>query len=73
MFERIVDSIERLFECKQIGIFLTRGDGLLHLAAGRGANMEFVSTAISRAPVADKTAAPFVLGARQQVSLRTTA
>ena len=65
VFERIVDSIERLFQCKQIGIFLTPGDGLLHLAAGRGANMEFVST-VYPLPV-EQTAAPSVLGARQQV------
>jgi two-component system, NtrC family, sensor kinase len=65
VFERIVDSIERLFKCKQIGIFLTPGDGLLHLAAGRGANMEFVSS-VYPLPV-QQTAAPSVLGARQQV------
>ena len=65
VFERIADSIERLFECKQIGIFLTPGDGLLHLAAGRGANMEFV-TSVYPLPV-EQTAAPFVLGARQEV------
>ena len=65
VFERIVDSVERLFECKQIGIFLAPGDGLLHLAAGRGANMEFV-TAVYPQPI-EQTAAPVVLGARQQV------
>ncbi|MGH6714336.1 MAG: GAF domain-containing protein, partial [Bradyrhizobium sp.] len=65
VFEHIVDSIVRLFKCKQIGIFVTPGDGLLHLAAGRGANMEFVSS-VYPLPV-DQTAAPFVLGARQQV------
>jgi GAF domain-containing protein len=65
VFEHIVDSIERLFKCKQIGIFLTPGDGLLHLAAGRGVNMEFVSTLYPQ-PV-EQTSAPSVLGARQQV------
>jgi GAF domain-containing protein len=65
VFQRIVDSIERLFTCKQIGIFLTPGDGLLHLVAGRGANMELV-TAVYPQPI-EQTAAPVVLGARQQV------
>ena len=65
VFEHIVDSVERLFRCKQIAIFLTPGDGLLHLAAGRGVNMEFVSTVYPQ-PV-EQTAAPSVLGARQQV------
>ena len=63
--EHIVDSVERLFKCKQIGIFLTPGDGFLHFAAGRGSNMEFLSEVYPR-PV-EETAAPLVLGARQQV------
>jgi len=65
VFEHIVDSVERLFKCKQIGIFLTPGDGFLHFAAGRGSNMEFLSEVYPR-PV-EETAAPLVLGARQQV------
>ena len=65
VFERIVDSIERLFKCKQIGIFLTPGDGLLHLAAGRGINMEAAAEVYPQ-PV-EQTAAPIVLGAQQQV------
>jgi len=65
VFERIVDSIERLFACRQIAIFLTPGDGLLHMVAGRGIKMESLF-AVYPLPI-EQTAAPAVLGARQQV------
>jgi transcriptional regulator with GAF, ATPase, and Fis domain len=42
VFERIVNSIERLFDCRQMAIFVTPGDGLVHLAARRGMNMELM-------------------------------
>jgi chromatin segregation and condensation protein Rec8/ScpA/Scc1 (kleisin family) len=35
VFERILDSIERLFSFKTMSVFLAPGDGLLHLAGRR--------------------------------------
>jgi GAF domain-containing protein len=35
VFERILDSIERLFDFRTVAVFLAPGDGLLHLAARR--------------------------------------
>jgi GAF domain-containing protein len=65
VFERIVDSIERLLPHKHIGIFLTPGDGMTHAAAIRGVNRDAVS-AVYPLPV-DQSAAPYVLETRQQV------
>jgi GAF domain-containing protein len=65
VFERIVDSIERLLPHKQIGIFLTPGDGLLYAAALRGLKMDLVQ-AIYPLPV-EQSAAPAVLGGRRQI------
>jgi two-component system NtrC family sensor kinase len=65
VFERIVNSIERLFDCRQIAIFLTPGDGLVHMVVGRGIKMESLF-AVYRLPI-EQTAVPAVLGARQQV------
>ncbi len=36
VFERILASTERLFECRRTAIFLAPGDGQLHLAAMHG-------------------------------------
>jgi signal transduction histidine kinase len=65
VFERIVNSIERLFDCRQIAIFVTPGDGLVHLAARRGMNMELMDEAYPL-PI-EQSAVPAVLGARQQI------
>jgi len=65
VFERIVDSIERLLPHKHIGIFLTPGDGLMHAAAVRGVNSDRVF-AVYPLPV-EQSAAPYVLETRQQV------
>jgi two-component system, NtrC family, sensor kinase len=65
VFERIVDSIERLFDHKTLAIFLTPGDGLLHMAARRGMNAESMDR-IYPLPV-EQTAVPLVLEARKQV------
>jgi GAF domain-containing protein len=65
VFERIVNSIELLFDCRQIAIFLTPGDGLVHLAARRGMNMELMDKVYPQ-PI-EQTAVPAVLGARQQI------
>jgi two-component system, NtrC family, sensor kinase len=40
VFEQIIDSIERLFDCKQTAVFLAPGDDFLHLAARRGSGVE---------------------------------
>ena len=65
VFERIVDSIERLLSHKHIGIFLTPGDGLMHAATVRGVNSDRVF-AVYPLPV-EQSAAPYVLETRQQV------
>jgi PAS domain S-box-containing protein len=65
VFERIVDSIERLFDFKQIGIFLAPGDGLVHMAARRGSQMELIDSLYPQ-PV-EQSAVPVVIGARRQV------
>jgi GAF domain-containing protein len=65
VFERIVDSLERLFDHKDIGIFLTPGDGLLHVAARRGRNAEVIDRLYPQA--VEQTTVPAVLEARQQV------
>ncbi|HXN67532.1 MAG TPA: GAF domain-containing protein [Bradyrhizobium sp.] len=65
VFERIVNSIERLFDCRQIAIFLTPGDGLVHLAARRGINMELMDKVYPQ-PI-EQSAVPAVVGARQQI------
>jgi signal transduction histidine kinase len=65
VFERIINSIERLFDCRQIAIFVTPGDGLVHLAARRGMNMELMDE-VYPLPI-EQSAVPAVLGARQQI------
>jgi two-component system, NtrC family, sensor kinase len=65
VFERIVNSIERLFNCRQIAIFVTPGDGLVHLAARRGMNMELMDE-VYPLPM-EQSSVPAVLGARQQI------
>ena len=65
VFERIVDSVARLFDHKQIAIFLAPGDGLVHLAARRGLKMEMLDS-LYPLPF-EQTSAPIVLGAKRQV------
>ena len=40
VFERILDSVERLFDIRQCAVMLAAGDGMLHLAARRGIGIE---------------------------------
>ena len=40
VFERILDSVERLFAIRQCAVMLAAGDGMLHLAARRGIGVE---------------------------------
>ena len=40
VFERILDSVERLFDIRQCAVMLAAGDGMLHLAAHRGIGVE---------------------------------
>jgi GAF domain-containing protein len=65
VFERILDSTERLFDCRQVGIFLAPGDGLLHVAARRGTGYEAIDKLYPQ-PI-EQTAAPRVLGEGRQV------
>ncbi|HYN61224.1 MAG TPA: GAF domain-containing protein, partial [Rubrivivax sp.] len=67
VFERILASTERLFECRRTAIFLAPGDGQLHLAAMHGAPG---TNAGSRYPRPfEQTAGPMVIGERRQVYL----
>ena len=61
VFERILDSTERLFECRRTAIFLAPGDGQLHLAAMHGVPGTKATTRYPR-PF-DQTAGPMVIGA----------
>jgi two-component system NtrC family sensor kinase len=65
VFERIVESLERLVTHRQIAIFLAPGDGLLHMVAGVGPDKEAVLAHYPR-PI-EQTAAPTVMDARRQV------
>ena len=65
VFERILDSTERLFDCKQLSIFLAPGDGLLHVAARRGTGYEAIDK-VYPLPI-EQTSALRVLGERRQV------
>ncbi|MBR1157343.1 GAF domain-containing protein, partial [Bradyrhizobium sp. JYMT SZCCT0428] len=67
VFERILDSTERLFDCRQVSIFLAPGDGLLHVAARRGTGYEAIDK-VYPLPI-EQTSAPRVLGERRQVYL----
>jgi GAF domain-containing protein len=40
VFERILDSVERLFDIRQCAVMLAAGDGMMHLAARRGIGVE---------------------------------
>jgi signal transduction histidine kinase len=42
VFEKILDSCQHLFATEQLGIFVTRDDALLHIAAWRGSALEAV-------------------------------
>ena len=42
VFEKILDSCQRLFSTEQLGIFVTRDDGMVHAAAWRGAAIDAV-------------------------------
>ncbi len=65
VFERIADTLARLFEHKQIGIFLAPGDGLLYAGALRGFQMDSVQ-GVYPLPI-EQTAVPAVLEAQQQL------
>ncbi len=55
VFDKILDSCQHLFASAQIGISLMRGDGLVHLAAHRGAAREvlerFFPHAVESSPI----------------------
>jgi signal transduction histidine kinase len=64
VFERILDSTERLFDFRQVGIFLAPGDGLLHLAAARGIGADSLD-AVFPLPI-EQTVVASVLGEGRQ-------
>ncbi len=43
VFDKILDSCQRLFATEQLGIFLARDDGQVHVAAWRGAALEAIA------------------------------
>ncbi len=65
VFERILDSMHRLFDWKDSAIFLAPDDGLLHLAARRGDGNEALDQVYPR-PIGE-TSAPVVIGQREQI------
>jgi GAF domain-containing protein len=65
VFERILDSIERLFVFKTTAIFLAPGDSLLHLAARRGIDVELLD-ALYPMPM-EQTAGHHVIRERKQL------
>ncbi len=65
VFERILDSIHRLFDCRGSAIFLAPGDGLLHMAARRGDGNEALDRVYPR-PIGE-TSAPVVIEQREQI------
>jgi signal transduction histidine kinase len=65
VFERILDSTERLFDCRLVAIFLAPGDGLLHLAACRGIGMDALD-AVFPLPI-EQTVVASVLGEGKQM------
>ena len=60
VFERILDSTERLFDFRRVAIYLAPGDGLLHRAAGRGIGSD-ATDALFPLPI-EQTAIASVLG-----------
>ena len=64
VFDRILESTERLFACTRNGIFIVRGDGLLHLVAYHGPERAALE-ALYPMPV-EQTASALVLGQLRQ-------
>ena len=65
VFERILESTERLIDCTETAILLAPGDGQLHLGAYHGRHPYGTTTRFPR-PL-DQTAAPMVIAQRRQV------
>jgi GAF domain-containing protein len=63
VFERILDSVERLFEVRQCSIILAR-EGMLHLVARRGIDIEDTDR-LFPAPMAQTTGSEVIRTARQ--------
>jgi hypothetical protein len=64
VFERILDSTERLFNFRRVAIYLAPGDGLLHRAAGRGIGSD-ATDAMFPLPI-EQTAVASALGEGKQ-------
>jgi two-component system, NtrC family, sensor kinase len=65
VFERILDSVDRLFETKQSAIFRVPGDGMLYVGARRGLGSDAFDQ-VYPLPL-EQTTAPIVLGSRRQL------
>jgi signal transduction histidine kinase/CheY-like chemotaxis protein len=67
VFERILESTTRLFNCTGAAIFLAPGDGQLHFAAGTGADVNNLA-ALYPQPL-EQTSAGRVISERRQIYL----
>jgi GAF domain-containing protein len=54
VFDKILDSCQRLFATDQLGMFLAGGDGMLHMAAFRGSLIEAVKDTFPK-PLSETT------------------
>ena len=63
VFERILDSVERLFDIRQCSVILAR-DGMLHLVARRGIGIE-ATDRLFPAPIAQTTSGEVIRTGRQ--------
>jgi signal transduction histidine kinase/DNA-binding response OmpR family regulator/putative methionine-R-sulfoxide reductase with GAF domain len=71
VFEKILDSCQRLFATEQLGIFVVGTDGLVEFGAWRGSALEAVASS-ARRPLAD-TMTGRVIRERRVIHLATTA
>jgi GAF domain-containing protein len=71
VFEKILDSCERLFATEQLGIFLVQPDGQTHVAAWRGGALETVIGTLPR-PV-EQTATGLVVRDQAVLHIPSTA
>ena len=71
VFEKILDSCQRLFATEQLGIFVTRDDAMLHTAAWRGAALAAVVKTFPK-PL-DQTATGVAISERRIMHIPNTA
>ena len=71
VFEKILDSCEKLFATEQLGIFVVQPDGQTHVGAWRGAAVEGVIQALPR--LVEQTATGIVIRNRTVLHIPNTA